>query len=49
MVNEQLPWLKPFTQQDQPGLAWRDQMNAGEHGFSSRKGAKVAKKRRGHG
>jgi hypothetical protein len=23
MVNEQLPWLKPFIQQDQPGLAWR--------------------------
>lgn len=23
MVNEQLPWLTRFSQQDQPGLAWR--------------------------
>jgi len=28
MVNEQLPWLKPSIQQDQPGLAWRDQIDA---------------------
>jgi hypothetical protein len=31
MVNEQLPWLKPSIQQDQPGLAWRDQMNTDGH------------------
>ncbi len=33
MVNEQLPWLKPSIQQDQPGLAWRDQINTDERGF----------------
>jgi hypothetical protein len=25
MVNEQLPWLTPLSQQDRPGLFWRIQ------------------------
>ena len=25
MVNDQLPWLTPFSQQDTPGLTWHSQ------------------------
>jgi hypothetical protein len=39
MVNEQLPWLKPFIQQDQPGLAWRVQRAQREEWDADERGA----------
>jgi len=44
MLNEQFTWLTPFSQQESPGLAWRDRSNGDKTEQSIRRGA--AKRRR---